>query len=63
MPACPFLTVWDVGMDRLREFLEAVRTHGIAQGNLRGLLHILIGVIDKADWSRLFLKRSIAELQ
>jgi hypothetical protein len=30
-------------MDRLRQFLEAVRTQGIAQGNLRGLLHILIG--------------------
>jgi hypothetical protein len=30
-------------MDRLREFLEAVRKHGAAQGNFRGLLHILIG--------------------
>jgi hypothetical protein len=37
------LTVWDVGMDRLRVFLEAVRTHEIAQGNFRGLLHVLIG--------------------
>jgi hypothetical protein len=30
-------------MDRLRQLLEAVRTHGIAQGNFRGLLHILVG--------------------
>jgi hypothetical protein len=30
-------------MDRLREFLEAVRRHGIAQGNFLALLHILIG--------------------
>jgi hypothetical protein len=30
-------------MDRLREFLEAVRRHGLAQGNFRALLHILIG--------------------
>lgn len=32
-----------VGMDRLREFLEAVRTHRTAHGNLLGLLHVLIG--------------------
>jgi hypothetical protein len=30
-------------MDRLREFLEAVRKQGAAQGHFRGLLHILIG--------------------
>jgi hypothetical protein len=30
-------------MDRLREFLEAVRTHGPAKGHFRGLLHLLIG--------------------
>jgi hypothetical protein len=30
-------------MDRLREFLEAVREHGWAQGNFLGLLHALIG--------------------
>jgi hypothetical protein len=30
-------------MDRLREFLEAVSQHGVAQGNLRGLMHVLIG--------------------
>jgi hypothetical protein len=30
-------------MDRLREFLEAVARQGTAPGNLRGLLHILVG--------------------
>jgi hypothetical protein len=30
-------------MDRLREFLEAVRRQGVARGNFRGLLHVLIG--------------------
>src|SRR5919199_3605312 len=30
-------------MDRLRQLLEAVRAHGIAQGNFRGLLHVLVG--------------------
>jgi hypothetical protein len=30
-------------MDRLREFLETVRRQGLARGNLRGLLHVLIG--------------------
>jgi hypothetical protein len=30
-------------MDRLREFLEAIRRQGAARGNLQGLLHILIG--------------------
>ncbi|HVS38770.1 MAG TPA: hypothetical protein VMS17_24655 [Gemmataceae bacterium] len=30
-------------MDPLREFLDAVRQHGAARGNLLGLLHILIG--------------------
>lgn len=30
-------------MDRLREFLDAVRSHDTARGRLRGLLHLLIG--------------------
>jgi hypothetical protein len=30
-------------MDRLREFLDAVREHELAAGNFLGLLHILIG--------------------
>jgi hypothetical protein len=30
-------------MDQLHEFLEAVRNAGIAQGQFRGLLHMLIG--------------------
>jgi hypothetical protein len=30
-------------MDRLREFLEAVREHGTVQGQFLGFLHILIG--------------------
>ena len=30
-------------MDRLREFLETVRKQGVARGNLRGLLHVLVG--------------------
>jgi hypothetical protein len=30
-------------MDRLREFLEAVRKHGTATGHFRGFLHLLIG--------------------
>ncbi len=30
-------------MEPLREFLNAVRHHGTAHGNLLGLLHILIG--------------------
>jgi hypothetical protein len=30
-------------MDRLREFLDAVRQHGLAEGHFLGLLHILIG--------------------
>jgi hypothetical protein len=30
-------------MDRLREFLEAVRRQGAARGHFRGLLHVLIG--------------------
>ncbi len=30
-------------MDRLREFLEAVRAQGNAAGNFLGLLHVLIG--------------------
>src|SRR5947208_5751641 len=31
------------GMDGLQAFLEEVRQHGLAVGNLLGLLHILIG--------------------
>jgi hypothetical protein len=30
-------------MDGLREFLEAVRQHGLVAGHLRGLFHIAIG--------------------
>lgn len=30
-------------MEQLREFLEAIKRSGVAHGNLRGLLHILIG--------------------
>jgi hypothetical protein len=30
-------------MEQLREFLEAVKRSGVARGNLRGLLHVLIG--------------------
>jgi hypothetical protein len=30
-------------MDRLREFLEAVRTNGAATGRFRGLLYVLVG--------------------
>jgi hypothetical protein len=30
-------------MDRLRDFLEAVRKQGTATGHFRGLLHLLIG--------------------
>ncbi len=30
-------------MDRLREFLERLKREGWAQGNLLGLLHVLIG--------------------
>ena len=29
-------------MDRLSEFLDAIRDHGIATGHFRGLLHLLI---------------------
>ena len=30
-------------MDRLREFLDAIREQGLAAGNFLGLLHVLIG--------------------
>jgi hypothetical protein len=30
-------------MDQLRDFLIAVKQHGTARGQLRGLLHVLIG--------------------
>ena len=33
----------DAGMDQLHDFLEAVRRHAPARGQLRGLLHVLIG--------------------
>ena len=37
-------------MDQLGTFLEAVRQHGAARGQLRGLLHVLIGrPIARAD--------------
>jgi hypothetical protein len=32
-----------LGMDGLREFLDAVREHGLVAGNLRGLFHVAIG--------------------
>ena len=32
-----------VGMDSLRELLEAVREHDLARGQFQGLLHILVG--------------------
>ena len=32
-----------LGMDGLREFLEAVQEHGLVAGNLRGLFHATIG--------------------
>ena len=34
---------WGVGMDSLRELLDAVRERDIVQGRFRGLLHILVG--------------------
>src|SRR5262245_30798570 len=37
-------------MDSLRELLQAIRTHGAAQGRFRGLLHLLVGrTIRRAD--------------
>ena len=39
-----------LGMDGLREFLEAVRHHGLVAGNLRGLFHVAIGRrVSRAD--------------
>jgi hypothetical protein len=32
-----------VGMDRLREFLDSIRTQGVDRGSFLGLLHVLIG--------------------
>ena len=32
-----------VGMDSLRELLEAVREHDLARGQFQGLLHIIVG--------------------
>jgi hypothetical protein len=32
-----------VGMDRLREFLDSIRTQGADRGSFLGLLHVLIG--------------------
>jgi hypothetical protein len=34
---------WGVGMDSLRELLEAVRAKDVVRGRFRGLLHILVG--------------------
>ena len=34
---------WGVGMDSLRELLDAVRERNLVQGRFRGLLHILVG--------------------
>src|SRR5262245_35462960 len=39
----PHRRLRSVGMDQLREFLEAVKKHSAARGQLRGLLHVLIG--------------------
>ena len=39
-----------LGDGRMREFLDDLKRHGYAQGNLLGLLHVLIGRrIEKAD--------------
>ncbi len=38
-----FLAVRGVGMDSLRELLEAVREHDLARGQFQGLLHLLVG--------------------
>jgi hypothetical protein len=35
--------MWNAGMDQLRDFLEAVKRHGAARDQLRGLFHVLIG--------------------
>jgi hypothetical protein len=34
---------WGLVMDRLREFLDALRDQGHASGNFLGVLHVLIG--------------------
>jgi hypothetical protein len=53
-------------MDGLRDFLNDLRRHGYAQGNLLGLLHILIGRrVQKHDGTLLTSGlnwRSLAEL-
>jgi hypothetical protein len=53
-------------MDQLREFLNAVRRHGTARGELRGLLHILIGrrlrTADGAEVSKGLSWRELAGL-
>ena len=36
-------------MDRLQEFLERVRDHGLAVGKFRGILHVAIGRTVKVD--------------
>src|SRR6185312_8505293 len=46
------LAVRGVGMDSLRELLEAVRGQDLVRGRFRGLLHILVGRrITRADGS------------
>ena len=51
-PDVSSLTVWGVGMDSLRELLEAVRGKDLARGHFRGFLHILVGRrVTRADGS------------
>jgi hypothetical protein len=38
-----FLAGWGVGMDSLRELLEAIHANDAITGRFRGLLHILVG--------------------
>jgi hypothetical protein len=50
VPGDRFLAVRGVGMDSLRELLEAVREQDVVPGRFRGLLHILVGRrITRAD--------------
>jgi len=53
-------------MDRLREFLDAVREQGHAAGNFLGLLHVLIGrritTADGAEVSQGLSWRDVAAL-
>jgi hypothetical protein len=43
VPGFRFLAERGVGMESLRELLEAVRGSDVVQGRFRGLLHILVG--------------------